>query len=90
MPIVSVLEAERRRPGIIDYLGVLDTLNTLDADYAAAHAIAELYRRDIPFGVAEAVHAARPTVERPEGALIATVAPESYEGLGVPVMDLNS
>ncbi|MGW1871603.1 hypothetical protein ACWCPS_39605 [Streptomyces mauvecolor] len=40
--------------------------------------------------MAAAVHAARPTMERPDGALIATVSPHAYEGLGVPVMDLNS
>lgn len=90
VPIVSALEAERRREGMIDYLGILDTLHTLEADYEGAHAIAELYRQGVPFGVAAAVHAARPTVERPEGALVATVAPEAYEGLGVPVMNLNN
>ncbi|MFD7164747.1 PIN domain-containing protein [Streptomyces violascens] len=90
VPVVSALEAERERAGVVDYLGILDTLHTLDADYEAAHAIAALYRRQVPFGVAAAVHAARPTMDRPDGALIATVGPQAYDGLGVPVMDLNS
>ncbi|MFI1801056.1 hypothetical protein ACH427_27385 [Streptomyces sp. NPDC020379] len=90
VPVISALEAERHRAGIIDYLGILDTLHVLDADYATAHAIAELHRREIPFGAAAAVHASRPTLDRPDGALIATVAPPSYAGLGVPVMNLNS
>ncbi|MFJ8390546.1 hypothetical protein ACIQ9Q_39855 [Streptomyces sp. NPDC094438] len=90
VPVASALEAEREREGVIDYLGILDTLHTLDTDYAAAHAIAQLHRRQVPFGVAAAVHAARPTADRPDGALIATVTPRSYDGLGVPVMDLNS
>lgn len=90
VPIVSALEAERQRRGIVDYVGILDTLHTLEADYDTAHAIADLYRQDVPFGVAAAIHAARPTMERPEGALIATVAPEPYTGLGVRIMDLNS
>jgi hypothetical protein len=89
VPLVSALEAERRRSGIIDYIGILDTLHTLDTDYEAAHAIAELHRREVPFGVAAAIHAARPTLSRPEGALVATVAPNAYDGLGVLVMDLN-
>jgi hypothetical protein len=89
VPLVSALEAERQRIGIIDCIGVLDTLRTLETDYGTAHAIAELHRRDVPFGVAAAVHAARPTLSRPEGALVATVTPTAYEGLGVPVMDLN-
>ncbi|KOU33646.1 hypothetical protein ADK54_41890 [Streptomyces sp. WM6378] len=90
VPVVSALEAERERAGVVDYVGILDTLHTLDTDYAAAHAVAALYRRQVPFGVAAAVHAARPTMDRPDGALIATVSPRAYEGLGVPVMDLNS
>lgn len=89
VPVVAALEAERRRAGIIDYIGILDTLHTLDAGFEAVHAIAGLHRRGVPFGVAAAVHAARPTLSRPEGALVATVVPDAYEGLGVPVMNLN-
>ncbi|MDQ1007423.1 hypothetical protein QFZ82_001908 [Streptomyces sp. V4I23] len=89
VPIVSALEAERQRPGVIDCVGILDTLHTLDADYECAHALAQLHAGGVPFGVAAAVHAARPTISRPEGALVATVVPDAYDGLGVPVMDLN-
>lgn len=89
VPIVCALEAERERAGIVDYLGILDVLHTLDADYATAHAVADLHRHGVPFGVAAAVHATRPTLDRPDGALIATTDPHAYEGLGAPVMDLN-
>jgi hypothetical protein len=89
VPDVAALEAERQRAGIIDYIGILDTLHTLDAGFEAAHAIAGLHRRGAPFGVAAAVHTARPTLSRPEGALVATVIPDAYEGLGVLVVDLN-
>jgi hypothetical protein len=89
VPLVSALEAERQRIGIIDCIGILDTLYTLETDDDAAHAVAELHRHDVPFGVAAAVHAARPTLSRPEGALVATVNSAAYDGLGVPVMDLN-
>nr|WP_217422884.1 hypothetical protein [Streptomyces sp. 8P21H-1] len=89
VPIVCALEAERERSGIVDYLGILDVLHTLDADYATAHTIADLHRHGAPFGVGAAVHATRPTLERPDGALIATNDPHAYEGLGAPVMDLN-
>ncbi|WP_239106204.1 hypothetical protein [Streptomyces rubrogriseus] len=89
VPIVCVLEAERERAGIVDYLGILDVLHTLDADYATAHAVADLYRRNVPFGVGAAVHAAQPTLDRPDGAVVATVAPADYDGLEAPVLDLN-
>ncbi|MFJ4276174.1 hypothetical protein ACIP29_37160 [Streptomyces coelicoflavus] len=89
VPVVCVLEAERERSGIVDYLGILDVLHVLDADYATAHTVAELHRRNVPFGVGAAVHAARPTLDRPDGALVATVTPTDYDGLGAPVLDLN-
>ncbi|MFJ8827799.1 hypothetical protein ACIREE_39465 [Streptomyces sp. NPDC102467] len=74
---------------MVDYLGILDVLHTLDTDHAAAHAVADLYRQGVPFGVGAAVHGARPTLEWPDGALIATTDPRAYDGLPAAVMDLN-
>lgn len=48
-----------------------------------------LVRDGVALGVATAAHAARPNAMLPEGALVATVTPEAYAGLGVGVMDLN-
>ncbi|WP_282108557.1 hypothetical protein [Streptomyces sp. RM72] len=37
-----------------------------------------------------AVHAAQPTLDRrPDGAVVATVAPADYDGREAPVLDLN-
>ncbi|MCX5559839.1 hypothetical protein [Streptomyces sp. NBC_00038] len=90
VPVLCLLEAERQRAGIVGHVGVLvDVLHLIDDDYAMAVTIAELCRDGVSFGVGAAVHAARPNQMLPEGALVATVAPEAYEGLGVGVMDLN-
>ncbi|MFI6490599.1 hypothetical protein [Streptomyces sp. NPDC050564] len=90
VPVMCLLEAERERAGIVGHVGVLvDVLHVIDDDYAMAVTIAGLCRGGVPFGVGAAVHTARPNHMLPEGALVATVAPESYEGLGVGVMDLN-
>ncbi|MFF3329081.1 hypothetical protein ACFYWX_05885 [Streptomyces sp. NPDC002888] len=89
-PVLCLLEAERERPGVVAHAGVLlDVLCLLDDDYAMAVTVAELSRDNVPFGVAAAVHAARPNATLPEGALVATVAPDAYDRLGVGVMDLN-
>ncbi|MFG2127898.1 hypothetical protein ACGFNV_08865 [Streptomyces sp. NPDC048751] len=89
-PVLCLLEAERERPGVVAHAGVLlDVLRLLDDDYAMAVTVAELSRDNVPFGVAAAVHAARPNAMLPEGALMATVAPDAYNRLGVGVMDLN-
>ncbi|WP_320778040.1 hypothetical protein [Streptomyces sp. CRN 30] len=90
VPVLCLLEAERRRTGIVDHVGVLvDVLHVVEDDYAMAVTVADLSRVGVDFGVSAAVHAARPNQMLPTGALIATVTPEPYEGLGAGVMDLN-
>ncbi|MGW0080657.1 hypothetical protein [Streptomyces sp. NPDC003393] len=89
-PVLCLLEAERERAGIVAHVGVLlDVLRVVDDDYAMATTIAELLRDGVAFGVAAAVHVARPNPVIADGALVATVRPEAYDGLGVGVMDLN-
>ncbi|MFG2968388.1 MULTISPECIES: hypothetical protein [unclassified Streptomyces] len=90
VPVLCLLEAERQRAGIVDHVGVLvDVLHLVDDDYSMAVTVAELRGAGVDFGVSAAVHAARPNQMLPMGGLIASVAPEPYEGLGVGVMDLN-
>ncbi|MEU1268166.1 hypothetical protein [Streptomyces sp. NPDC005799] len=94
VPVLCLLEAERERGGTVAHVGVLlEVLRVIDDDYALALTVAELCRESAPggvdFGVAAAVHAARPNLMLPDGALVATVAPEPYARLGVGVMDLN-
>ncbi|MEU6087790.1 hypothetical protein ABZ865_13400 [Streptomyces sp. NPDC047085] len=90
VPVLSLLEAERERAGVVAHAGMLlDVLRVIDDDYAMAMTVAELLRDGVAFGVAAAAHVARPNPMLPDGALVATVAPEAYDGLGVGVMDLN-
>ncbi|WP_225098678.1 hypothetical protein [Streptomyces sp. CoH27] len=90
VPVLSLLEAERERAGIVAHAGVLlDVLRVIDDDYAMALTVAELLHGGVLPGIAAAVHVARPNPMLPEGGLVATVAPEAYNGLGVGVMDLN-
>ncbi|WP_079052677.1 hypothetical protein [Streptomyces regalis] len=90
VPVLCLVEAERERAGIVAHAGVLlDVLRIMDDDYAMAMTVAELMRDGVACGVAAAVHVARPNPMLPDGALVATVAPEAYAGLGVGVMDLN-
>ncbi|MFK4144097.1 hypothetical protein [Streptomyces sp. NPDC004065] len=89
-PVLCLLEAERERTGVVTHVGLLlDVLRVVDDDYAMAVSIAGLLHDGVAFGVAAAVHVARPNPVIPDGALVATVRPEAYDGLGVGVMDLN-
>ncbi|MFH8441401.1 hypothetical protein ACH4D3_09245 [Streptomyces sp. NPDC018026] len=89
MPALSVLEAERELLGITEHVGQLDVMHTVDLDYPAVLAVAQLSRDGVPPGIGAAVHAARHLPEWGADALIATVAPKAYEGRGLPVLDLN-
>lgn len=90
VPVLCLLEAERERPGIIPHVGVLlDVVRIIDDDYAMAVTVAELLHDGVRLDVAAAVHVARPNPMLPDGALVSTVAPEHYVGLGVGIMDLN-
>ncbi|MBP0456657.1 hypothetical protein [Streptomyces montanisoli] len=88
-PVLSVLEADRVRPGLAEHLGRLEVVHTVDLDCPAALAVARLHHDGVPLGTAAAIHAARHLPEWGAAALVATVEPEGYEGHAVPVLDLN-
>ncbi|WP_433890897.1 hypothetical protein [Streptomyces sp. CA-111067] len=88
-PVLSILEADAEYLGLAEHIGQLDVIHTLDLDYPAALAVAQLRRDGVPTGVGAAIHAVRHLPEWGADALVATVAPKAYEGRGVPFLDLN-
>lgn len=89
VPVLSVLEADRRRRGIAEHVGQLDVLHTVDLDYPAALAVAGMEHEGVPAGIAVAAHTAHHLSGLGTAALVATVEPTAYEKLQVPVFDLN-
>ncbi|MFD5747783.1 hypothetical protein [Streptomyces sp. NPDC127033] len=89
VPTLCIVEADRKREGVGIHAGSLDVLHTVDLDFPSSLRVAELARAGVPLGIAHAVVTAAPTLDRPSGATIATVAPENYEGHDVAVSDLN-
>ncbi|MFE5899865.1 hypothetical protein ACFQ67_21040 [Streptomyces sp. NPDC056488] len=83
-PACALVEADRTRPGTAEHLAALPGITVLDLDLAAALAIA----RQATWAQAHTRHAAQPTPDRPDGALIATTSPGSWEGEPVRVLDL--
>ncbi|MGV4929442.1 hypothetical protein [Streptomyces sp. BHT-5-2] len=88
-PVLCILEADREHLGIAEHVGQLEVIHTLDLDYSAALAVAQLHRDGVPPGIGAAIHAARHLPEWGADALVATVEPKAYEGRGVAVFDLN-
>ncbi|MEV7004183.1 hypothetical protein AB0N62_42120 [Streptomyces sp. NPDC093982] len=89
VPALSVLEADREHRGMAEHVGQLEVLHTLDLDYPAVLATADLFHEGVPVGIGAAIYAVRHLPAWGADALIATVEPKTYAGHGVPVLDLN-
>ncbi|MFE0646653.1 hypothetical protein ACFW2Y_34405 [Streptomyces sp. NPDC058877] len=84
-PTCALVEADRARPGTVEHLAALPGITVLDLDLAAALAVA----KQETWAAAHSEHAALPTADRPEGAIVATTMPKRWEGQPVRVLDLT-
>src|SRR5438874_9136394 len=75
-PACALVEAGRVRPGTAEHLAALPGITVLDLDLPAALAVAQHQT----WAAAHSQFAAQPTPERPDGAIIATTAPQRWEG----------
>lgn len=87
-PVLSVIEAERERPGIAVHIGQLG-IATVDLDYPATLTCCQLHQDGLPFGFAAAVEAALRVGEEYEEPFIATIRPGPYEKRFARVVDLT-
>ncbi|MGW6860783.1 hypothetical protein [Streptomyces xanthophaeus] len=84
-PSCALVEADRARPGTAEHLAALPGITGLDLDLPAALAVAQ----QETWSAAHSQHAAQPTVDRPDGAIVATTSPKRWEGQAVRVLDLT-
>ncbi|RVU18648.1 hypothetical protein EOT10_31560 [Streptomyces antnestii] len=84
-PACVLVEADRNRPGTAEHIAALPGVTVLDLDLPAALAVA----RHETWAAAHAQHAAQPTPDRPDGAIVATTAPKQWKGRPVRVLDLT-
>jgi hypothetical protein len=84
-PACALVEADRARPGTAEHLAALPGVTVLDLDLPAALAIAQA----TTWGTAHTLHTAQPTAERPDGAVIATLAPDRWHGQPARILDLT-
>lgn len=84
-PACALVEADRARPGTAEHLAALPGITVLDLDLPAALAVAQ----QNTWATAHALYVAQPTPDRPDGAIIATTAPDRWTGELVRVLDLN-
>ncbi|GHE73491.1 hypothetical protein [Streptomyces vinaceus] len=84
-PSCALVEVDRARPGTAEHVAALPGITVLDLDLPAALAVAQ----QETWAAAHTRHAAQPTADRPEGAIVATTMPKRWEGLPVRVLDLT-
>ncbi|MFF1405104.1 hypothetical protein [Streptomyces sp. NPDC058294] len=84
-PTCALVEADRARPGTAEHLAALPGITVLDLDLPAALAVAGLDT----WAAAHCQYATQPTPDRPDGAIIATTAPDRWIGEPVRVLDLT-
>ncbi|MER5549285.1 hypothetical protein ABT072_44500 [Streptomyces sp. NPDC002589] len=84
-PACALVEADRSRPGTAEHLAALPAITVLDLDLAATLAVAQ----QKTWAAAHCRYAAQPTLDRPDGAIVATTAPDRWIGEPVRVLDLN-
>jgi hypothetical protein len=82
----SLVEAERAYPGTAEHVASLPAFNLLDLDLPAALAVA----KDATWSLAHTRYAAVPTLDRPDGALIATADPQQWSHQPVRIIDIRS
>lgn len=79
VPTLCVTAADVARAGVGEYVAALPTMGTEDLALDGALAVSALVRAGFTQAHAHALHAARPTFDRPDGSVIATLTPEAYE-----------
>ncbi|WP_229882505.1 hypothetical protein [Streptomyces alanosinicus] len=84
-PACALVEADQARPGTAEHLAALPGMTVLHLDLPAVLAVA----RQNAWAAAHCQYAAQPTPDRPDGAIVATTAPERWIGEPVRVLDLT-
>ena len=83
-PSCALVEADRARPGLAEHLASLPGVIVADLNLPAALAVAQ----SDTWAMAHAQYTAQPSPDRPDGALVATAAPNRWEGWRVRLLDV--
>jgi hypothetical protein len=86
-PACALVEADRARPGTAEHIAALPAITVLPLDLPAALAIAQ--EPVAGWAAAHTGHSVEPTAERPDGAFVATAAPDLWKGRPVRVLDVH-
>ncbi|MFC8867575.1 hypothetical protein ACFUAC_07970 [Streptomyces sp. NPDC057148] len=80
----ALVEADRTYPGLAEHVAQLPAVDIVPLDLSAALSLSGTDG----WGLPHTQHIARPTAERPHGAVVATVDPADWKGRPVRVLSL--
>ncbi|MFI1482006.1 hypothetical protein [Streptomyces sp. NPDC020747] len=83
--VCALVEADRARPGTAEHIAALPGITIVDLDLPAALSLA----RATTWADAHTLHAAQPSPDRPDGAVIATARPHAWKEHPVRTLDLS-
>lgn len=78
VPALCLSAAVAERPLLADHIGGLPSITVLDLTYTGASLAGQFIAQGTSWRQAQAVVAARPSVEWPTGAAVATSTPQAY------------
>lgn len=81
----ALVAADRERPGTGMHAAALPNLDVVPLDLPAALEI----MASTDWAMPHTRHAAEPSLERPDGAIVATTRPELWQGQPVRILNLN-
>jgi hypothetical protein len=83
--VCALVEADRARPGTAEHVAALPGIAIVDLDLPAALSVA----RATTWADAHTLYAAQPSLDRPDGAVIATTRPHAWKEHPVRTLDFS-
>lgn len=87
-PALCLVAAIAHRPGLADHVGALPVIEVVDLGYAAAASAGRLVADGLDWQASQAVDAARPSAEWPQGLPVLTAVPDLYRPYGIAPIPL--
>jgi hypothetical protein len=88
-PALCLAAATAERPAMADHIGGLRAVDIVDLGFPSAAAVGHLVAEGVDWRIAQAIDAARPTVDWPGGRPVVTAEPDAYAKWGIDVIELN-
>lgn len=88
-PALCLAAAVAERPSLADHVGMLPAVEVVELGYAGATAVGKLVANGVDWRTAQAIDAARPSLDWPTGRPVVTTTPRAYVGRGIDTISFS-